>query len=233
MSLLSSFFRGSKKVNLTPDIVPQMPSQINPRAYGDLSNLSSKYIRGEGTGFGDEYVDKNVNPVAQSMRRNFRNVTSPFLSSQYSARGIARSNLAADAQGQAEGDVESNIGNLMAKFFQLNEAQKKQDTQFGAQIGQNLLTGDTSAQHTQAESSRLLANATAGDARTRETNDAAKTQKLIQTALGVATGGATGGFTGALAGASAGLGATPSVGTKMLGKDDLAAAIMELLGRRK
>lgn len=179
MSLLSSLFK-SKKVNLTPNITPQMPSDINPQAYGDLSKLSHNYINGVGTGFGEDFVNKVTNPVAQSMRRNYQNVTAPTISSNYSSRGLGNSSLAANAQGLAEGNVESDIGNLMAQFYNLNEAQKKSDTQFGAQLGQNILSNDVIAQHDMANQSERLANATAVDARAREANDRGLAGNILQ-----------------------------------------------------
>ena len=194
MSLLSNLFKSSKKVNLTPDEPYKMPSQINPDMYAKLSNLSKDYIEGKGTGFGEDYVNKNTNPVAEASRRNFRNVTSPLISSQYSSRGLGRSSLAANAQGLAEGNVESDISQLMAQFYNLNEQQKKTDTQFGANLGQNILTGDVNAQSNIAGASERLANATAGDARTREALDTAKAGKIVGTLMNLAVPGSGGAF---------------------------------------
>lgn len=243
MSLLSSLFKSSKKVDLAPKIVPLSPEQINPQAYGNLSRLSSKYINGEG-GFGNDYVDKTVNPVASSMRRNFKNVTSPFISNQYSARGLSRSNLASDAQGQAEGNVESDIGNLMAQFYQLNEAQKKTDTQFGAQVGQNLLSGDVNAQHTQAAASERLANATAADTRGRETADRATAGNIMQAGAQLAvplTGGLSsmfsgipgmGGLSSLLSQAQGGMQTMNSVGSNILGRDEMDSFLRAYLASK-
>lgn len=201
MSLLSTLFK-SKKVNLTPAITPQSPEQINPQMYGDLTGLARRYM--QGPGFGQDYLDKTVNPVADSMRRNFRNVTSPFLSSQYSARGLGRSNLAANAQGLAEGNVESDIGNLMAQFYQLNESQKKSDIQFGSNLGQNILSGDISAQQQQAAAAERLANVTAADARGREAADRVLAGNILQSGAQLAVP--------ALGGMSSILGGIPGMG---------------------
>lgn len=144
MSLLSSLFRSAPKTNMTPQVIRQTPQQLNPQAYGDLSTLSHNYLNGVGTGFGDDFVNKSTNPVAASMRRNYQNVTAPTISSNYSSRGLGNSSLAANAQGLAEGNVESDIGSLMSNFYQLNEQQKKTDTQYGAAVGNQLLSGDVS-----------------------------------------------------------------------------------------
>ena len=142
---LFSFLTGkTKKTNLTPAIDYPGQGQLFFTSPGasqggfSLRDFAAKRIRGEGLGFGDDYVSKTTNPVASSLRRQFRNITSPFISNQYSSRGLSRSNLAADAQGKAEGDVESNIGDLMANFYQLNEAQKKTDETQALNLAQNL-----------------------------------------------------------------------------------------------
>lgn len=195
MSLLSSLFR-SKKPNLTPDVPYHMPASINPNQYNSLQDLSLKFQRGEGTGFGEDFVDKTTNPVANSMRRNFEQFTSPKISSNYSARGLGRSSLAANEQGRAQGDVEANIGNLMAQNYYLNQMQKKQDQQFGANLGQNILQGDVSRQGEIAAASEQLAGKTAEDARHRESRNATNAGKWIGTAMNAIVPGSGMAFTG-------------------------------------
>ena len=195
MSWLSDLF-SKPKPNLAPQITPLMPFQVNPQKYGELSGLSSDFIAGKGTGFGDQFVEKSSNPIASSMRRNFQNVTSPLLSNEYSKRGIARSNLAANAQGLAAGNVESDIGNLMAQFYTLNEAQKKTDQQFGANLGQTLLNNDVSQHNVQADASERLTNATAAQQNARsDRNSGLMMQGLATAAMGLGgpIGGAIGG----------------------------------------
>lgn len=175
---LFGLFGKKAKPNLTPDVTRLMPASINPVKHGELSKLSSDYIAGRGTGFGDDFLDKTTNPVASSMRRNFQNVTSPLLDNQYASRGLSRSNLAADAQGKAAGDVESDIGVIMADLYKLNEIQKKGDTQFGANIAQNLLSGDTAQHNSIADASERLSQRTQDQANTnaaidRQTGDKA------------------------------------------------------------
>lgn len=113
---------------------PQIPrvSLPGPGDYEDYPFIEKEIRRLEGQpGFGDDFVDKASSPIASNMRRNFRNVTSPFISNQYSARGLGRSNLAADAQGKAEGDVESGIGAMFADLYRLNEVQKSNQATAG------------------------------------------------------------------------------------------------------
>ena len=223
MSRLSSLFK-TKKQNLTPDVTPLLPFQINPKKYGELDQLSSDFIAGRGTGFGQDYVDKSVNPVAEARRRNFRNVTSPLLSSEYSKRGISRSNLAADAQGRAAGDVEDEIGQMMAQFFSLNEAQKKADQQFGANLGQNILTGDVSAQQNQATASERLANATATNAQYREQQDTSKSGKIVGTLMNALVPGSGMAFMGGqqpqIPGQTQGVQTNTQIGTRTLDDND-------------
>lgn len=214
MSLLSSLFK-TKKVDLAPKIVPLQPYQINPQAYGDLSTLSHNYLNDKGTGFGEDFVNKTTNPVADAMRRNFRQFTAPQTASAYSSRGLGKSSLAANELGRQEGDVESNVGQLMAQFYRLNEAQKKSDIQFGANVGQNLLSGDVAAQHAQAAASERLANATAADTRARETRDTGLAGNIMQagaqllgpiggavSGIGGGIGGPVGGFLQSIGGQS-------------------------------
>ena len=132
-----------KKPKVPEYKAPNIPGLGDLPHYLNLKEFAEKRINagntGEetpGVGYGPGFVDKATNPVADSMRRNFRNVTSPAISNEYSKRGIARSNLAADAQGKAGGDVESNIGNLMAQFYTLNEAQKKRDITEGIGVAE-------------------------------------------------------------------------------------------------
>ncbi len=182
MSLLSSLFSSAKKTNLTPDVGVKMPSQINPDMYANLSTLAKNYQNGVGTGFGADYVDKTTNPVAASMRRNYQNVTAPTINSNYSSRGLGQSSLAANAQGLAEGNVESDIGSLMAQFYQLNEAQKKTDQNTGINLGQNILSGDINQANNQASASERLANATSANSIQRQGMDTATAKNIANTA---------------------------------------------------
>lgn len=233
MSLLSSLFKGSRKVNLTPDVVPLMPQEINPEMYGNLSTLAKRRIQagitGEetpGVGFGPDFVSKTTNPVADSMRRNYRQFTAPATASAYSSRGLGRSSLAANELGRQEGDVESNVGNLMAQFYQLNEAQKKNDIATGINTGSTILSNDVGAQHDIASASERLANATAADARYRESADNAKAQQLGQAAVALGAAPFTGGASLAAFGVS-GMGKTDS-GIPKLG----SSATTQILGSK-
>lgn len=249
MSLLSSLFKSSKKVNLTPSTTPLMPVQINPKKYGELSELSSRYM--QGPGFSSDFVEKSGNPQAQRMRADFQNYTSPFLSSQASARGLGRSTLALDQQRRGFQETESNIDQLMADLYKLNEAQKKSDTQFGANLGQNILSGDIGQQNQIAAASERLANATAADARGRETADKATSGNLLGAStmigapilapLGGAIGGAMGSLgLGGLARTLAPFGealsgAATQIGTRTLNNytnDDFEAEFLRRFGRR-
>lgn len=200
MSLLSTLF-GSKKQNAAPAIVPLSPQQINPQAYGDLSTLAHNYTNGIGTGFGDSFVNNATNPVASSMRRNYQNVTAPTISSNYSSRGLGNSSLAANAQGLAEGNVESDIGNLMSQFYTMNEAQKKSDTQFGANLGNSLLGGDVAQQNKQAASSADIQKQTNDNMMYNQQRDAGLAGNILNTGgqglsmigSGIGGGGASGG----------------------------------------
>lgn len=187
MSWLSDFFK-KPKPNLTPNITPMMPGQINPQAYGDLSKLSHNYISGQGTGFGDDYLSRTTNPAIAQIDANFNKRTVPFISNEASKRGLARSSIVQDQLGQADLQRNRDVDSLVAQFFQLNELQKKSDTQFGAQVGQNILTGDVNQQNQQAAQSERLANATAAQQNARSESNDAKLGQITQ-AVGTLLGG--------------------------------------------
>ena len=177
MSLLSSLFK-TRKVNLTPSISVQSPREVNPEMYGTLSDLAKNYMKGPG--FGEGFLDKATNPAIANIDANFRNRTMPTLSNEASKRGLARSSIVQDQIGQADLQRNRDINSLVSQFYTLNEQQKKNDTQFGAGLGQNILGGDVSAQQQQAAASERLANATAADARARETRDTGLAGNIMQ-----------------------------------------------------
>ena len=193
MSLLSSLFK-SKKQNLTPDVDYKMPVNINTPQYNSLQDLSLKFQRGEGTGFGPEFLERTVNPVAGSMRRNFEQFTAPKISNQYSSRGLGRSSLAANEVGRAQGDVEANIGNMLAQNYYLNAMQQKQDQQLGVNLGQNILQGDVARQGEIAAASERLSGRTVDDSRYRESRDAQNVGKMIGVAMNAIVPGSGMGF---------------------------------------
>lgn len=229
MSLLSSLFGGSKKVNLTPAIsVPDASSAPN---YGSLSQLAKQRINagitGEntpGVGFGDDFVNKSTNPIAKAWQTQFQQETAPAIRNAYSSKGKAYSSLAADAENKAFSNTQNAIDQLMAQFYTLNEQQKKADVSQGISVGQNQDANYLNQGNAQAAASERLANATASDARTRESADSKKAQMLAGAAAGAITGGFTGGgFTpvGALQGVMSGAnnfsGGTSGVGANILG----------------
>jgi len=180
VSLLSSLFK-TKKVNLTPDVTPLMPHQINPEIYRTLSDLSKQYIKGPG--YGDDFINKATSPAIANLENSFRTRTMPFLSSELSKRGVSRSigpGLASDVLGRAEHQKNLDVNELISKFQVLNEQQKKSDVQFGSNLGQNILSGDVNAQQRQAEASERLAKATAADARGREATDRGLAGGILQ-----------------------------------------------------
>lgn len=187
MSLLSKLFKSSRKVNLTPDVTPLTPAQINPALYGSLSELARKYQ--EGPGFGDDFLSRTTSAPIASREARFKDIELPQISSQLSSRGLARSagpNLATDVISRATSQKERDINDLISQFYLLNERQKKADTSFGANLGQNILTGDV-AQHNQiAAASERLAGATAADARSRDTTDRATAGNLLGAATTIA-----------------------------------------------
>src|SRR3990167_7870549 len=124
MSWLSSFFK-SKKPNLTPDISFQTPSQISPGLYNPMSELAKRRIQagltGEetpGVGFGKDFLSRTTNAPIASREARFREQEVPFLSSQLSSRGLARSagpGLATDVLNRASLQKERDINDLLSQ----------------------------------------------------------------------------------------------------------------------
>lgn len=238
MSMFSNFFGGSKKVNLTPDVTTLSPQEVNPKMYGSLSDLAKNYMKGPG--FGDDFLGKATNPAIANIDANFQNRTMPTLSNEASKRGLARSSIVQDQIGQADLQRNRDINQLMSQFYTLNEQQKKNDTQFGAGLGQDILGGDVASQHARVAESERLANATAADARGRETADNTKFGQFLQAGAQLAVpalGGLSSlsgmagmsGISDLLSKAQGGMSQfNNATKTKMLGDDELDALIESL-----
>lgn len=226
-------------MNAMPSIVPLSPQQINPQAYGNLSTLANNYINGIGTGYGDNFVNNATNPVAQSMRRNYQNVTAPTISSNYSSRGLGNSSLAANAQGLAEGNVESDIGNLMSQFYTMNEAQKKNDINTGAGLSQNLLSGDVAQQNKQADTSLQIQNQTNQNQAYNQNRDAGLAGNMLQSGAQLLNplGGALSSFgsavgTNGIGSLFSGIGGAASQLGTSLNQNQLAQQLYNLYGTK-
>lgn len=135
-------FGRKEKPSLTQNYLSPPSAETAP-LYGDLRNLAKKRINGEGLGFGDDFVNKATNSQAERMRSDYKNYTSPTLDAELSKRGIARSagpGLATDIKTRALQTNQSDIDQLMERFYVLNEAQKKTDQTEGINLGNELDT---------------------------------------------------------------------------------------------
>lgn len=184
MSLLSGLFGSQKKTDLS--FTPPPAASAAPN-YGALQNLASQRISAgttgaetPGVGFGADFVNKSSNPIAQSMQRQFQNVTSPTIQNQYAGKGAGYSSMAANAQALGQGNVDSNIGNLMANFYTLNEQQKKNDITQGIGVGQGLDQSFLNQGNLQSAASERLANATAAQSNYAQQQNNAKAGNLMQ-----------------------------------------------------
>lgn len=194
-------FGKSSKPNLTQNF--RMPASAESAPlFGDLRALASKRIRGEGLGFGDDFVNKATNSQAQRMRADYNQYTSPALDSELSKRGVARSaggGLATDIKTRALQTNQSDIDMLMERFFVLNESQKKADQTEGINLGNQLNTqylnqdNEQSSQFNAAE--RGNTERTVARANTNNANALARQNQTLQ-----AAGALTGDFFGSNAG---------------------------------
>jgi len=135
-----------------------------------LRDLAKKRIGGQDLGFGEDYLSKTTNPAIAQSNYRFRNETVPFLSGELSKRGIARSagpGLATDVLGKAERQKGLDVDELVSKFYNLNELQKKQDFGQSLQLGQNLDTQQAGLLSDAAAEGERVRDLTVGQSNTR------------------------------------------------------------------
>jgi hypothetical protein len=104
-----------------------------------LSDLLMQRMQGQGVGFGNDYVSRTTNPSIQARMNRWQDYEMPQLSSQLSARGMARSTLAGDLIRRSAGEREQDISQLLANAYQQNEMQKRQEIQNALSQGQGYL----------------------------------------------------------------------------------------------
>lgn len=191
-------FGKKEKPNLT-QAYKAPPSAESSPLYGDLRDLARKRIRGEEVGFGDEFVNKATNSQAKRMRQDFMDYTNPYLDSELSKRGVARSaggGLATDIKTRAYQTNMSDIDNLMERFYVLNKAQEKADTTEGINLGNTLDTQYLNQGNIASESfnaaERGNTERTAGRAATNNANALARQNNVLQAAGGFMSSGGLG-----------------------------------------
>lgn len=162
MSLFGSIFGSKKKVNMTPAEDYPSPYSLYFSKQGSGHDLRDYVERGlfhgEGLGFGPDFLSKATNPAIASREARFNETELPQLSSQLSARGLARSagpNLATDVLTRAGQNKERDINDLLSQFYTLNEQQRKND--------RNTLLGE--ANTLQAQEAGMLADRAAASER--------------------------------------------------------------------
>lgn len=198
-------FGKRSKPNLT-QAFRMPPSASDAPLYGDLRQLASQRIKagttGEeipGVGFGPDFVNKSTNSQAQRMRQDFRDYTDPYLDSELSKRGVARSaggGLATDIKTRAYQANTSDIDQMIERFYTLNEQQKKQDITQGIGVGENLNNqylqqGNTQASQFNAAEAGNTAR-TASLAATNNANSLDRQNDVLQAAGGFLGGGGLG-----------------------------------------
>ena len=232
-----SIFKKKKKSNLSPET--QYPSMGQLGFTEPLAQFAKKRLAGEGVGFGDEFVSRSANPVIQSREARFREEELPFIGSQLSSRGLARSagpNLATDVLTRASQSKERDINETLANLYQANELQKKRDITEGLGTAErfqnleaNLLTG-------RAGASERLQDKTVEQSNSYEKQDRAQFDKLGVLGLSGVYGampsisGTGGGFDvgSLLRGAVGGVSGSQS---RILGSQDRNDMIAELFRR--
>lgn len=184
MAGLFGIFGKKSKPNLRPDIEPAPQESLffsgaNPSA--NLRDIVKRRVfEGQDLGFGPDYLDKATNPAIQASQRRFQNETVPFIANQASARGLGRSSIATDQMNKAAQEQQSQVDQMVAQFYHLNELQKKSDFGQALELGQNLNTQQERMKQAQAEGSRDLRNQTVGQSRYNDQID----QQRFSTAMG-------------------------------------------------
>lgn len=229
-----SIFKSKKKPNLTPSIVPMDYGNLYHTP--ELRQFASDRISGKTAGFGDDYVSKTANPVIASREARFNEIEMPQLNSQLSSRGLARSagpNLATDVITRAGQQKERDVNEIMAQFYQLNEAQKKRDVTEGVGVAQNSQGQQERMQAAQAAESRRQIEQTAAQQRAYEDMDRGNLDKIGALLMSAGSGAISGGFGMNLPGATSAskfnvqnallgaFGGNQNVGgTQILGRDE-------------
>ena len=238
-------FKKSRKTNLTPS--EEFPTQESLHFTKPLRELASQRIRAAGTfdevpgvGFGPEFLQKAVNPVATQRMARLREETLPFLGSELSKRGVARSagaGLATDVLGRAETGAQRDIDELMSKFFVLNATQRKQDIAQGLDLSTGLQEQQLGTLRDRASASERLAGATAQRAEGLNARDEAR-RGMAMRGIGSAISGISGlGSTSSFFGEGGGVNpaATASPNVKLLGSQspqDLMEIYLSMQGGR-
>lgn len=190
-------FGKKEKPNLTPNF-RALPHATDAPLFGTLQDFARKRISGETTGFGSDYVSRASNPIIANREAQFREVTMPRINSELSKRGIARSagsNLATDIINTEERRKNRDIDEIMANFYQLNEAQKKTDEAQGVQLGDQLnsqyLNQENNAANAENQMQENLTNRTVAQSNQRNAEQSQRQNMVIQS-MGLLAGGPTG-----------------------------------------
>lgn len=226
-------FGRREKPSLTPAF--ETPKQEELPFTAPLSQLARSRLKGEGLGYGEDFLGKSTNPAIAKLESSFQRSTLPRISSEASARGLGRSSIVLDQIGQAEQEKNRDVADLISKFYVLNKAQEKQDLTEGMGLGERLQGQALDIGKTKAEESRNLRDVTLGQANARNAR-ADQMQGLTLQALG----GAVSGFAGApqlgagnplggVQGMLKQLGVGSTVGKQYLLGNDEKSALLKLL----
>jgi hypothetical protein len=201
-------FLGKKaKPNLTPPVEYPRAAELyfnsDTASKGgySLRDLVSNRLKGQGLGFGEDFVSKTSNPVIAQREATFKNKTMPFLSNQLSARGVSRSagnGLATGIINEAELSKNRDIDEIYSKMYLLNKQQEKADTSEAIGLGENLNAQEAGMLRDRAAASERLTTATAADAYKRQEDQDKGNSQLLGLGMTVAAPFVPGGATDAL-----------------------------------
>ena len=216
---LLGFLGFSKRAKPSFNSPVARPTQEQLHFTPQLRDLVQRRVfKGQDLGYGEDFTSKATSPAIANLESSFQEKTLPFLSSELSKRGVARSagaGLATDVLGRAELQKNRDVNELISRFQVLNENQKKQDYGQALKLGENMQTQQAGLLSDVAQEGERVRDLSVEQ--TNIQNKAAdvrqgRTMQAIAALIGAAVGGPAGAaIGGSLFGGGQG-GQTPSGG---------------------
>lgn len=193
-----------KKIDLSPITGAEKPQLFRESPVGaSLNERLLAALRGEGVGpsqigFDPALLSKTTSPITQQREARFKEVEQPFLSGEFSGRGLGRSTVAGREIGRASAQKERDINEIIGNAILMNEQQKKIDeaqrsaeAQGVRQQALGFAAGETGAQQVRAAEGVRRAEIGVGAQQARNIQGSADIDRLIATALSLTGQGQT------------------------------------------
>lgn len=127
-SLVKFLGLGKKSPDIPPTKTTLPPASLTGFPTGQaLNEAILAGLRGEGVGFGEQFVSRTTSPLVAERKAFLREEELPLISGELSARGLGRSSIAGQEIGRAGTRAGRDINTIIAQAVLLNEQQKKAD----------------------------------------------------------------------------------------------------------